>query len=125
MAANSEDSPRQRRSLRLWIGYWLGMFVVMHVPIVPRGAMAVQHGDKVTHFVLYFLLTWLGARYWRARGRRMSVGVLLGWAAVYTAYAAADEWLQQFVGRTTSMSDWVADVTGVVVATAILALRHR
>ena len=48
------------------------------------------------------------------------------WAAVYIAYAVLDEWLQQFVGRTTSFVDWLADVAGVLaMSLALLGFRRR
>jgi VanZ family protein len=50
------------------------------------------------------------------------VTLLLFWAVVYCTYGALDEWLQQFVGRGMSLSDWVWDVIGVLVATATLAV---
>ncbi len=125
MTPNRDQIGRRPRRLWLWIGYWVGMFVVTHVPIVPPGPLAVRHGDKVIHFGLYFLLTTLGGRYWLATRRRAPIVALLIWAAVYAAYGGADEWLQDFVGRTGSTADWLANVAGIMAATAMLALRRR
>jgi VanZ family protein len=72
------------------------------VPAGPRGV------DKVVHVLLFAVLTvsgrWAGVRW----------GVLL---PALVAYAAASEPLQSLpaVGRSTSLADWVADVTGVLL----------
>lgn len=121
---------RERRSRRplswwLWIGYWFSLFVVMHVPIRGPAPRVVPHGDKIIHFTAYCLLAWLGGRHLLATRRSGSVAVLFVWAAAYTAYAMADEWLQSFVGRTMSLGDWFADLLGIAVATVVLALRRR
>ena len=113
------------RSRWLWIGYWAGLFVVMHVPIGAGGTAIVPHGDKIIHFGLYYLLTVLGGRHLLASRQRAPVAVLLLWAAVYAVYAAADEWLQPFVGREMSLGDWIADVIGVALATLTITLRRR
>ncbi len=95
------------RHFYLFIGYWLILFVVMHRPI-PRGLDFLPGGtDLAVHLVLYFGLTILGWRYLRVAVRKPSVRTLLAWGAVCIAYGAFDEWLQQFVGRKTSLSDWL------------------
>ena len=110
------------RHFYLFIGYWLILFVVMHRPI-PRGLDFLPGGtDLAVHLVLYFGLTILGWRYLRVAVRKPSVRTLLAWGAVCIAYGAFDEWLQQFVGRKTSLSDWLADTAGVLAAITILAL---
>ena len=116
---------RRARTRGLWIGYWACLFVVTHVPLAHTGSMALHHGDKVIHVGLYYLLTRLGGRHYLSTGSGVSVAVLLTWAAVYAAYAALDELLQPFVGRTMSLGDWVADAAGIAIATLALALRGR
>jgi len=114
-----------RRARRLWIGYWLLLFALTHVPISRASAARVKHADKAVHFVLFFGLTWLGAR---AVARRptgsLPIGTLTAWAAVYLLYAAADEWLQGFVRRTPNVLDWIADASGVVLATVWWGVRE-
>lgn len=120
-APPSHPSPR----LRLWIGYWLGLFVIMHVPMGAQGPPTVIPVDKIVHVVLYFILVWLGGRYLLAKGG-VSMFTVIAWALVYAAYAALDEWLQPFVQRTMSLGDWMSDVAGIVAATIIIAVvRHR
>ncbi len=125
MATDPMKRPRSVWRFRLWIGYWVALLVAAHVPVAGRGAIPIRHGDKILHFGLYFLLTWLGGRYVLAASRRSALVILLVWAAVYAAYGVADEGLQQFVGRTTSLSDWWADLAGIVAATAVLLLGRR
>ncbi|MGB2987347.1 MAG: VanZ family protein [Phycisphaerae bacterium] len=116
--------PRQTiRSPWLWIGYWIGLFIATHVPLAGRGLVTVEHGDKLIHFAVYFLLTWLGGRHLLATGRHRAFSTLLIWAAIYALYAAVDEWLQSFVGRTMSLHDWLADLAGIVAASFVLARR--
>ena len=81
--------------------------------------------DKVAHFVAYAILTVLGGLYLMARAVHVRVGHLLLWGVVYALYAAADEWLQSFVGREMSLTDWFADVAGILTGTAIMILIRR
>ena len=124
MTPKDARPPAYSRSRWLWLGYWLALFVVMHIPIQPHGMPRVAHLDKVVHFVMYFVLAWLGGRYFLASGR-VSNALILLWASACIAYAALDEWLQQFVGRETSLADWTADVVGVVAAGVVIALTRR
>lgn len=123
MTPDDAPSVHASRRLRLWVGYWLGLFVIMHVPIGSQGSTTVIPVDKVVHAVLYFTLVWLGGRYLLAKGG-VSMFTVIAWALVYAAYAALDEWLQTFVQRTMSLGDWVSDIAGIVAAT-ILVARHR
>lgn len=109
----------------LWIGYWVFLFVIMHTPIERTGGIRFEYADKIVHFLLYGTLAWLGAWYFSNRPGKLGIGGLLVWAAIYVAYGALDEYLQQFVGRTTSFFDWLADLLGVLSATTILAVKGR
>lgn len=73
---------------------------------------------KGAHMAEFGLLWWL---WWRAFGyRRAAVA-----AAITLAYAASDEFHQQFVeGRHGSPVDWLIDATGVAIA-MVLARRQR
>ena len=84
----------------------------------------VGQSDWIIHTAFYFVLTWLGGQCLFAPDRGASIRTALGWAVVYALYAALDEWLQQFVGRTTSLSDWLWDLVGIAAATVILELRQ-
>lgn len=124
MTPDGGQSRQHLGSWWLWIGYWVGLFVVTHVPLGGKGPTVVPFADKLVHFGLYFVLVALGGRHLFATGRGRSLALLLTWAVVYAAYGAVDEWLQQFVGRTMSAGDWLADLTGVAAATVVLTLRR-
>lgn len=109
----------------MWAAYWVLLFGATHVPVPGAGRPLLPHLDKLVHAVIYFLLTWLGGRHLLARGTEIPTRSLLWWAAAYAVYAALDEWLQQFVSRTMSLGDWLADVAGIAGATLMLARRSR
>ena len=107
----------------LWVGYWIALFTVTHVPMSGEGELPVRHADKAIHIGLYFLLVWLGGRHLTRTARPLPSRLLFTWAAGYAAYAAVDESLQSFVSRTMSLGDWFADVAGILLATVLLARR--
>ena len=107
----------------MWIAYWCALFVVMHVPMGGTCPIPMRHEDKLIHFALYALLAWLGGRRIVLRGQPDARRVLLRWAVIYAVYAALDEWLQPFTGRTASVVDWLCDVGGIASVTAILVFR--
>lgn len=118
MKDNVNDGSARPRSWWIWVGFWAVLFVIMHVP-PPELARHLGRADRVAHFAAYFILASLGAYHVRRSLDGSIVAALMSWAVVYFAYAAVDEWLQRFVSRTPSFSDWLADVAGVVVATGI------
>jgi len=97
----------------------------MHVPVIGVGPLDVDYADKLIHLVMYSLLVCLGGRYWIGTGRAVTTATLIAHAGMYAAYAAFDEWSQQFVGRTMSLSDWLADAAGIALATLWLIFRQR
>ena len=105
----------RRRSVWIWLGYWVALFVLTHTPTSGLPGPRIEHADKVIHFALYFLLTWLGNR--AATSTPRAVSVLFRWALAYAIFAALDEWSQTLVGRTPSLMDWFADLAGVTAAT--------
>jgi len=125
MPQNLSPRPRSNQRLWLWLGSWVGLFIITHVPVVGIRPLSVDHADKFFHFVLYSLLVCLGGRYLFSTRRAVARSTLWGYAGLYGVYAAFDEWLQQFVGRSMSLGDWLADVAGIVLATLWLTLRRR
>jgi len=109
----------------LWIGYWVFLFIIMHTPVVGTGRFHFNYADKVVHFGLYAWLTWMGAWCLSHPTGRLDTRAVLFWAAIYVVYGALDEYLQQFVGRTTDVLDWLADTAGVASATAFLWVKNR
>ncbi len=115
---------RARRRLLQWLSYWVLIFAATHIPTA-SGLAAPRFTDKVVHFGLYAVLTVLGARWYRAPGRTASLRGLIGWATIYVAYAAFDEWLQGYTLRSPSLADFLADAVGITIATLWLVLGHR
>ncbi len=96
----------------------------MHVPTGGVNLIPMPHGDWLIHFALYGLLAWLGGRSILAGNRSGARRALLRWAVIYAVYAALDEWLQSFVGRTASVGDWLCDVGGIAAVSAMLIFRR-
>ncbi|UCF34167.1 MAG: VanZ family protein [Phycisphaerales bacterium] len=98
---------------------------MMHIPKVGMGELAIKGGDKVLHFCLYFLLAWLGGKAVAWRSGRLRLSHLVLWSLIYIVYGGLDEWTQQYVGRTTSLHDWLADSAGVASAAVLLWFTSR
>jgi len=116
-------APRGRWLVVLWLGYWAGLFALTHLPKLGRAPSPIPHSDKLVHFGLFFGLTILGHLACTRRSAP-SARKTLGWSAVYLVYGALDEWLQQFVGRTPDIADWLADGAGVIAATLLVLWRQ-
>ncbi len=115
-------SQRRFRYTLVWGGYWLLLFVIMHVPITAPVSL-VKGSDKIAHFSLYGLLAVLGGIRHRMSGSHNQwIRVLVLWAFVFAAYGALDEYLQTYVGRTCDAMDWVADVCGIATGTVVIGL---
>jgi VanZ family protein len=79
--------------------------------------------DKVAHFAAYLVLGWLLARAAVRLTHPVWLPVLLG-----IGYAISDEFHQSFVpGRTATVGDLAADVSGIAVGVLVylLLLRRR
>ena len=85
--------------------------------------------DKIAHFTSYGVLAALTLRATLGWHRW---GTLAAVVAAIALFGAVDEWHQAFIpGRSTSLADWIADVSGAVVGTlvvrsvSLLAPRYR
>lgn len=94
--------------------YALALAITTHTPGV-RVPTTFEYTDKVIHLSAFAGLTVLACI--ALRPRRLAVAGL-----ALTAYAALDEWTQQFVGRHTDIFDWIADTLGVWLALGLVAL---
>lgn len=103
--------------------YWVLLAVATHYPRV-RIPGEIPNSDKVVHLVAFGLLALL---FWRFFAARRLLGARFVWiaAAILISYAALDEYLQQFFGRTTDAVDFAADAAGIAVVLAVLELRRR
>lgn len=102
--------------------YWPVVFWLTHIP-VPDVARQSGMSDKTMHVLAYFVLTFLvwfaASPYHKARWNRIKVWVVL---ATVIGYAAIDEYLQGYVGRSADMQDFIADVFGVVLGLGVLSV---
>lgn len=106
--------------------YAVVAFVLTHLPggSVPKVSWAemIPAADKIVHAGLYFLLGALLAnclRFW-LRSNRVIVLLTLGTLA---AYAAFDEWSQQFSPhRSPDLLDFVADMLGAACGVSLFAV---
>ena len=115
----------RRAALRQYAGvlltlYWLAMFLATHVP-VPKLPAEAAGADKLVHLLGYGGLGLLFA-FWTALRRRLTALVVLSLWGIIAAYGVLDEWLQQFVNRTTDLGDWTADVTGAAIGVGLVWL---
>ncbi len=99
--------------------YWIAIFVGTHLPasVIMVGAAT---NDKVKHFTAYFLLGLLlcyvtNSQKWTYRFLAIGVAGM--------AYAAIDEFTQQFVpGRFADVNDFIADALGLWLAISLYVL---
>ena len=107
----------------IWLGtaaYWLGLFILTHLPEPPR--LIIVSTDKSAHFFGYLALGTAIFASLRVAGRRDPILLVL---IIGLAYGAIDEWLQIPVGRSCELNDWFADAAGIAVAVTLYALLAR
>jgi VanZ family protein len=104
--------------------YWLFLFCVTHLPFL-RLDLPIESSDKVAHLGAFGLLAFLFWRFVEALGRPLS-GRFVYLAGFWLfAYAGFDEYLQQFVGRSTDLDDWLCDTAGITAVLLLLEWRRR
>lgn len=112
---------------RIWLLalplYVIALFVATHYPRITIPG-DIPQSDKLVHFVAFALLAFLWWRFIAALGHESS-RLLVASAVGLLAYAALDEYLQQFVGRHTDVMDFLADGAGIVGVLAVIALARR
>lgn len=126
------SAPQPARLGRAWVrwyqralpAYWLSLFFLTHLPKL-EVRVGFRASDKAAHVVAFALLAFL---FWRFAETLRSP--LSGWfvwraLAILLAYAAVDEYLQQFVGRSTDPLDALCNFAGIVLALALLEYRRR
>lgn len=109
---------------RVLPAYWIFLFCAMHFP-GPRLLRPIPETDKLVHLAAFGLLAFLFWRFAESFNRDLSGRFV--WVAFFTlgVYAAADEYLQQFVNRQTSWLDGLANVAGIVLVLILLEVRRR
>ncbi len=104
--------------------YWVLLFVLTHLPIVPDKERPPVHTnvDKIAHCVAFaglaFLLSAAGAARWGFHPL-LFARVLF----VVAAYGAFDEWSQGFIPlRDPDIHDWIADMLGAGIGLSAFSL---
>jgi VanZ family protein len=111
---------RHKFAIAALLLYWPAIFAATHLPI-PKLVQRAGINDKMIHFLAYLILTLF---IWIAVSPQKKVN-WLKWPVWVTLAAAAfygimDEWLQGFVGRSTDIMDFRADMIGVIACLIIL-----
>jgi VanZ family protein len=107
----------------IWLStaaYWLGLFILTHLPEPPR--LIIVNSDKSAHFTGYLALGVALFASLRIAGWRDPILLVL---TIGLAYGAIDEWLQIPVGRSCELNDWFADAAGIAVAATVCTLLTR
>jgi VanZ family protein len=104
--------------------YWILLFGATHYPRI-RLPVRFPQSDKVAHFFAFGLLAFLFWKCIESLDRRLSRRFVWVAFTVLIAYAALDEYLQQFVNRYTSLADWLADLAGIGAVLLGLELHRR
>lgn len=99
--------------------YWITAFILTHIP--PSEVPKTRVGDKYLHFFAYFVLcSLLYLCLWSARrSPGVSAGIVFAIGCIYGAF---DELTQPLVGRSNSLRDWFANLTGAIAAIALFSL---
>ena len=114
---------RRHKAVLLVLGiYWPVIFWLTHIP-VPDVARQSGMSDKTMHVLAYFALTFLVwfavSPYQKAGWGNLKVWIVL---ATVIGYAAIDEYLQGYVGRSVDVQDFIADVFGIVLGLGMLSV---
>jgi hypothetical protein len=100
--------------------YWMAIFVLTHIPMVPSWVLISGMSDKTMHTVAYFVLTFL---FWTAlsAGTKVSWGRYRVWVTIVfiAVYAVCDELIQKLVHRHPDIMDFSADMLGCIMSLII------
>jgi VanZ family protein len=103
--------------------YWVFLFTMTHLPRPQIGA--IPQGDKMLHVFAFGTLAFF---FWRfAEAVQGQLSWRFAWLAFLGLglYGALDEWLQQFVGRSTDIVDWLFNLLGMALVMGWLEYRRR
>jgi VanZ family protein len=106
----------------------LAIFIESSFPSESYPSVEFELSDKIIHFIIYFVL-FLTTFYSFSNQKKFIVlcEYSLFSSFIFTLlYGASDEFHQYFIpGRTCDIFDWIADVTGAVVAISIILLLKK
>lgn len=102
--------------------YWPAIFTLTHIPI-PKMIGQFPISDKNLHclayLILVFLLWFAISPFEKVSWRRPAVWWIL---LVVVWYGVIDEWLQGYVGRNPSVTDFFADMAGAFIGLILLSI---
>ncbi len=124
MALRIDRAAWDRWYRRVLPSYWIFLFCSTHLPQL-RIDVPVPESDKLAHLAAFALLAFLFWRFGQTLVRPLSGRFVWLAASVLIAYAGLDEYLQQFVGRTTDLRDWLCDAAGIVPVLVLLEWHRR
>lgn len=126
------EHPPRRSFFQLFFWYWAPILVyvtiIFSLSAQPnlRPPLQFPNSDKFFHMLEYGGLGFLLARGLRAGARiRLALTAALIVAAVGGLIAASDEIFQSTIpGRESSLQDWFADFTGLLLAQIVYIFTH-
>ena len=98
------------------------VLVLSHIPQKHIPEQLLLGIDKIIHIIAYGIITYLAISsikfrpYFRIKLIIFAFVILLGYF---------DEYTQDFVGRATSMVDWLADIAGVVLGLICFEVKSK
>jgi VanZ family protein len=113
---------RQKLSAAVLLFYWPFLFVIDHINFRPEMLKQLGASDKAVHILIFSILAFLiYSSFFSAE--KISLKNYSVWLILFLiiTYAAADEWLQGFVGRSRDFYDFLSNVVGILTAFVLLA----
>ena len=98
-----------------FVGYWVTLATLTHLPKLPHAASAALVYDKIVHAVAFGILAALAWWAWPPTEPGQAVRRAAMWFVILAVYAAADELLQPLTGRSCELADWIADIVGIIL----------
>lgn len=104
--------------------YWVVLAASTHYPQppIPR---RISHSDKMLHFGAFAVLAYLLWRVLASSARGPTAATVWIALAILVPYATIDEYTQQFVGRSTELFDWLANLAGLATVLVTVELARR
>lgn len=126
------ELPPRRSFFRLFSFYWVPVFIyvtiIFSLSAQPnlKPPIQFQNSDKFFHMLEYGGLSFLLSRGLRASARlRLALTASLIVIFVGGGIAASDELFQSLVpGRDSSLQDWFADMSGLILAQIVYVFTH-
>jgi len=115
---------RQRLTAIPLVVYWIGIFILTHLPVLPRVLLrGVSLSDVSLHYIAYLILVFL---IWLAitPDKKVNWRKAATWWVLFVVvwYGVVDEWLQGYVGRCPDVKDFLADLAGALTGLVLLSI---